>query len=140
MFNFIFPKKKLVKFITSGKLTVKSNYAQLYVGIDKDLIVKSRGNLIVTTGLSVNVPKDCALIVQLNPGIMVTRGIQQRFLDIIPGGYVGKIRLHLINPTDRDYRISNRDLLAHIHLIGGGEFKECPSLNDVDPVSFRVEG
>lgn len=107
--------------------------------MEKELILKARGNLIVTTGLSVNIPNNCAIIVQLNPGIMVTRGIQQRFLDILPGGYVGKVRLHLINPTDRDYRISNKDLMAHLHLVGDGEFVECSSLKHVDPISFSRE-
>lgn len=136
-FNFL-RKKPQLRYVTSGAIKVTNRSAQVYVGCTKPVTVRANNRLVLNTGLHINIPTDCIVVVQLNPGITVSRGIHQQFMEILPGGFAGEVRIHMQNSTDRDYRINHKDLIANLHLIGDAQFTQCSSLKDVDPVAYSV--
>ena len=136
-FNFL-RKKPQLRYVTSGAITVTNRSAQVYVGSTKPVTVRANNRLVLNTGLHINVPTNCIVVVQLNPGITVSRGVHQQFMEILPGGFAGEVRIHMQNSTDRDYRINHKDLIANLYLIGDAQFTQCSSLKDVDPVAYSV--
>tara|TARA_B000000565_G_C23439940_1_gene243682 strand:+ start:36 stop:473 length:438 start_codon:yes stop_codon:yes gene_type:complete len=125
-----------IKLITSsGKVPSKTHASDIGYDISssENTTLKSNEVTLVSTGIAINLPQQCAGLVLPRSGLSTKHKITLiNSPGLIDPGYVGELLVPLINYADKDYDIKTGDRIAQLVLINteSVNFKIVDSLPD----------
>ena len=125
-----------IKLITSsGKVPSKTHASDIGYDISssENTTLKSNEVTLVSTGIAINLPQQCAGFVLPRSGLSTKHKITLiNSPGLIDPGYVGELLVPLINYADKDYDIKTGDRIAQLGLINteSVDFKIVDSLPD----------
>lgn len=100
----------------------------------ESLIIPSGKHMLVNTGITIGLPKDCYGRVAPRSGLAVKHGIQVG-AGVIDPDYTGEVKVVLFNLGEKDFEISIGDRIAQLIL----ETCETPPVIEMD-VAWRKNG
>ena len=127
-----------IKLITSsGKVPSKTHASDIGYDISssENTTLKSNEVTLVSTGIAINLPQQCAGFVLPRSGLSTKHKITLiNSPGLIDPGYTGELLVPLVNHGAKDYEIKIGDRIAQLVLVNthGVDFKVVDSLPETD--------
>lgn len=105
------------------------------ISASDDVTLKSNEVTLVSTGIAINLPQQCAGFVLPRSGLSTKHKITLiNSPGLIDPGYTGELLVPLMNHGDKDYDINAGDRIAQLVLVNthGVDFKVVDSLPETD--------
>ena len=126
--------KKLISTAKSPfRATENSAGADLFALLSEDAIIKSKSQLLVSTGIAMEIPPGYGGFVFPRSSLSTKHGVSlANCVGVIDSDYRGEIKVSLINHSENDYTIRNGDRIAQLVImpLESVSFVEKEALSD----------
>lgn len=115
--------------------TVDSAGADLYALLDDDLIIKPQETAVISTGLSMAIPKGYVGLIYARSSLGTKKGLAPaNKVGVIDADYRGEIKVVLFNQSNQEQTISPKERIAQIVITPflQVQFEETDKLDDTE--------